>query len=593
MELYRGAGCYILCQLPLAADFNDEPMAREMLSRTLSYLGSQELFVTSAAKLQVLAKTDGPVHNALRQAGVSFDLAKPDAAFDGKSVVLVDAATKPADEQVSAWAKAIQGGATFVVSGATPDDAPWLTKLAGREVRVTVPLYHQWLGRGCRVGFDKLTAGLSHCEDYYKRFDGSEPAGGQAEDPSLITEPLQDFSAAADGAKELVFPGAMVEIKNDQGRLIVDQRRWMTANASLVRYAQRNLTSLAMGLGVQIAPVAAPRELPKDIAYHPIDLTSFANRSLVDDVADDGKGGWSDQGAEADLRTFPTGKQFFQGVPFNIDKEKSCIVLASQGRPGFKSMPKEVTIPLGMKVEGFYFLHSSAYSGNVLIGMYQIQYADGTTFDIPLVGDQNLRDWACTPGPLLREKGTQSNVAWTGKCKMFPSISVYRMLWVNPKPDVAVKAVRFSNPSLDPVPILMAMTAAVAKGQSTETPKNLAQIRDLLNEAAKLVAEKIDDKAIEKVKQAVALDPTQTTSQQALADIYERKGDEANAMAAYQAWVQAGAATPLPYNRIGEILEKQKDYKGALESYTKSLKVEWNQPPIIEAKKRLEGIVNK
>jgi hypothetical protein len=271
-------------------------------------------------------------------------------------------------------------------------------------------------------------------------------------------------------------------------------------------------------------------------------------------------------------------------VPFNIEKEKSCVVLASSGRPGFDHMPKEVTIPLGLKVEGLYFLHSAAYSGNVLTGMYQIQYADGSTFDIPLRGEENIRDWAAAPGPLLREKGTQSNVAWTGKCKMFPSISVYRMLWVNPKPDQPVKAVRFSNPSLEPVPILMAMTAALDKGQSTETSKNLADIRDLLDQASK----KEEKKALDLVRKAVAIDPTFTTAQQALVDLLEKSGNEDDALAAYQAWVQAGASTPLPYNRIGEILEKRKDYKGALESYTKSLKVEWNQPPIIEAKKRLE-----
>jgi hypothetical protein len=58
----------------------------------------------------------------------------------------------------------------------------------------------------------------------------------------------------------------------------------------------------------------------------------------------------------------------------------------------------------------------------------------------------------------------------------------------------------------------------------------------------------------------------------------------------YRAWAAAGAATPLPYNRIGQILEKQKDYKGALDAYTTSLKIEWNQPPIIEAKERVETL---
>ena len=67
MELYRGKGRYIVCQLPLVGSFNDEPMARELLARTLGYLGGLEPFLAPTGKLQVLAKTDGPVHNALRQ----------------------------------------------------------------------------------------------------------------------------------------------------------------------------------------------------------------------------------------------------------------------------------------------------------------------------------------------------------------------------------------------------------------------------------------------------------------------------------------------------------------------------------------------
>jgi hypothetical protein len=351
------------------------------------------------------------------------------------------------------------------------------------------------------------------------------------------------------------------------------------------------LTSLLLGLGVQIAPIASPRELPKDVVCKPIDLTAFANRTLYDDVADDGKGGWSDQGPTADMRTFPTGKQFFQGVPFVIDKEKSCIALASTGRPGYDKMPREVTIPIGHKAQGFYFLHSSAYAGPGLTGMYQIQYADGGTFDIPLRTGENIYDWTAPPGPFLREKGTTSIFAWTGKCPMFPTISAFRMLWVNPKPDQPVKAIRFSNPAGEPVPILIALTAALAKGQNAEPPKNLVEIRDLLAQGAKLAADKKDKESIEVVKKAVAIDPTFTTSHQALLDLYEKAGDEDVVLEAYKAWVQAGATTPLPYNRIAQILEKRKDFKGALEFYTKSLKVEWNQPPIIEAKKRLEIVI--
>ena len=593
MELYRGKGRYILCQLPLVGSFNDEPMARELLVRTLSYLGGGEPFLAPTGKLQVIAKADGPIHNALRQIGASFDLVKPDLALHGKSILLVEAASKPGDEQVAAWAKAIADGATVVVSGAAPGDEAWLTRLAGRQVTITVPRFDMWTGRGYRVGFDKLTAGISHCDVYYKRYETVEGASFQAEDPALTLEPLQDYAVSAGGGRELVFPGAMVSIEASKGKLVIDERRWMTGNERLGKYADRQLTSLLLGLGVQIAPIASLRELPKDVVCKPVDLTSFANRTLHDDVADDGKGGWSDQGPTADFRTFPTGKQFFQGVPFVIDKEKSCIVLAniSTSKPGYDKMPREVTIPIGFKAEGFYFLHSAAYAGPGLTGMYQIQYADGSTFDIPLRTGENINDWTAPPGPFLREKGTTSIFAWTGKCSMFPTISAFRMLWVNPKPDQPVKAIRFSNPGGEAVPILVALTAALAKGQSDETPKNLADIRDLLAQASKLSADKKDKEAIEAVKKAVAIDPTFTTSQQALLDLYEKAGDDDATLEAYKAWVQAGATTPLPYNRIAQIVEKRKDFKGALDFYTKSLKVEWNQPPIIEAKKRLESVV--
>jgi len=61
----------------------------------------------------------------------------------------------------------------------------------------------------------------------------------------------------------------------------------------------------------------------------------------------------------------------------------------------------------------------------------------------------------------------------------------------------------------------------------------------------------------------------------------------------YLHWVRNGGVVPLPYNRIAELLEKRKDLAGALEFYTRSLQVEWNQPPIIEAKKRLQDELAK
>ena len=198
-----------------------------------------------------------------------------------------------------------------------------------------------------------------------------------------------------------------------------------------------------------------------------MDLAPFCNRGFKDDVGDDGKGGWPDQGPKADLRQFPTGEQNFGGVPFSIGKEPhTCIVLKSDRRPLPDLYPDEATIPLGFRLEGLCFLHTTAWGGAEPTGLYQIQYADGTTAEIVLVEGENIFGWTRAPAEFSRERGTRSRVAWTGTTPLFPVICVSQMLWVNPRPDVPVKALRFSNPPRICCPALIAVTAAVKPGKA-------------------------------------------------------------------------------------------------------------------------------
>jgi hypothetical protein len=586
MEVYRGKGQYLLCQMPLVAKYDSEPMARELLARLVRYEAGAATMLVPTRRLKAMAGRGSAIERRLEAVGAAYDVIKPEAAIEPGAVVLVDAAVQTTEAQRAGWSTALAQGATVIVSGAQPGDTNWLTSLAGRPVSITVPRYSMWGGRGYRTGPDRLTAGLSQIDLYWKRYEGAESAASQAEFPELTIEPLQDWSVSVAGRRELVFPGALVTLPVGTGQLVLDQRRWFTTHEKLSMLANRNLSALLLGAGVELAPVVRPRALPPSVAYKPIDLTPFANRALADDLAEDGMGGWTDQGPKGDLRAFPTGRQNFGGVLFTIGAApKSCVVLSSNARPLPEKLPAEVTIPIGYPAEGFYFLHAAAY-GREEAALYQVQYADGTTVDVPVTYGINMHDWT-NPGPFMREKGTSSMVAWTGSCPMFPLIGVYRMLWVNPKPALPVKAVRFANPTLKAVPVLLGLTVAVSKDSKSQAPDALAKAQALLVQASQATEAK-DDVAAEKLlKDATALDPTLTAAHQALADVYNRKGDENAALAAYQAWANAGAATPLPYNRIGEILERRKDYKGALEAYTKSVEIEWNQPPAIEAKARL------
>jgi tetratricopeptide (TPR) repeat protein len=308
-------------------------------------------------------------------------------------------------------------------------------------------------------------------------------------------------------------------------------------------------------------------------------------------VGEDGKGGWSDQGPTADLREFPMGSQNFGGVPYVVGQEPNCcIVLRSNQRPFPERVPAEVTIPLGFPVEGLSFLHSATYCGaGSPAAAYQIQYADGTSQEIALVEGENIRDWTAPPAEFPRERGTRSGVAWTGTTKLFPVVSVFQMLWVNPKPDVAVKAVRFSNPQKSACPILISLTAALKPGKVDLEAIAAAQAkaRQWLQAGIAAAAAGKDAEARQAFGQAIREDPKLDAAHQRLCELCERLADEEATLTAYRAWAATSPQTPLPYNKVGEILERRHDDKGALEAYGKSLNVEWNQPPIIEAKSRL------
>jgi hypothetical protein len=591
LECYRGRGSYLLCQLPLIEKYDTEPMTREMLARIIAYEAGESQFLTPTKTLSVVGDPAGTTTAKLKDMDVTFQPMTADAKLAPESVVMVDAATLPADFAApDGWKQAMEQGATVLVHGASPAQKPLLEALAGKTVEITVQPYAMWEGRGYRNGFTWLTPGLSHIDLYWKLYDGTEGGTAQAEWPKLKIEDLCYWSIRAEGSVEHVYPGALVEIPVGKGKLIVDQIRWDTTNKNLDRLTWRIVSSMMAGLNVRVAPYVPPRDLPADVIYKPVDLSAFCNRGLKDDVGDDGKGGWPDQGPKADMHDFPTGDQNFGGVPFALGKEpRRCIVLKSNSRPLPDLYPDEVTIPLGYPVEGLSFLHTTAWGAQGPTGVYDIQYTDGTTAEIVLVENENIFGWTRAPAEFPRERGTRSRVAWTGTSTIFPVICVCQMLWVNPKPDVPVKAVRFANPPKNMCPVLIAVTAALKPGKAdTEAiAATQAQAGQWLKKGIAASDAGKDADAHTAFLEAIKADPKLDAAHQRLCELEERGHDEKATLAAYKAWTASAPRTPLPYNKIAQILERQGDAKSALDAYTRSLEIEWNQPPVIEAKARL------
>ena len=130
---------------------------------------------------------------------------------------------------------------------------------------------------------------------------------------------------------------------------------------------------------VEAKPTVIPKERMREIIY--LDLSGVANRSLADDVAGDGQGGWTDEGPDKDLRKLPTGDQVIGDLPFRIARGRRAVVaVQAHPQPG-TDVVREVTIPVGRKMEALYVLHASAFLSAERQMCFDIlvKYQDGAT----------------------------------------------------------------------------------------------------------------------------------------------------------------------------------------------------------------------
>ncbi len=206
--------------------------------------------------------------------------------------------------------------------------------------------------------------------------------------------------------------------------------------------------------GVQLAEMEV-------VKFTPVDISGQCNMGFKEnDAADDGKGGWTDEGPGGnDFRNFPPGEGNFAGVPFTIldpaqNNGKSCIVLGGQPK---RHLPPEVVIPIRALAASVYFLHTAAWMDSGVIGDYTIRYQDGSTIEIPLKYGQNITGWwnpVNTP---------ESAVGWRGTAPRFSPVGINVFGWNNPHPEKEIASIHFRSGMLTCVPILAGITLSNQK----------------------------------------------------------------------------------------------------------------------------------
>ncbi|MBR3087059.1 MAG: beta-galactosidase trimerization domain-containing protein [Kiritimatiellae bacterium] len=191
-----------------------------------------------------------------------------------------------------------------------------------------------------------------------------------------------------------------------------------------------------------------------------LDLRAVANRSFVDSVAGDGKGGWTDQGENC-LRNAPWGVTDCNGVPFDFirpdqNDDRACVMLRSEKLP---YLPEAVRgIDAGLKAEALFFLHAGAWLEGVEteIMRYVVHYADGTDETVPVVARRDIDDWWIDG---------RKRAAATARCRIGWRNSENRgfcvLRWDNPHPEKTIATIDVESACGVAIPIVAAISAQV------------------------------------------------------------------------------------------------------------------------------------
>jgi tetratricopeptide (TPR) repeat protein len=519
---------------------------------------------------------------AIKRLGADMD----NALVAQAQAIIVNAQSPLTPQAIAQLKSYLENGGRVLLQGAGADHRTLLKQLAGTEVRITTPTPPNFNSRMILFWNDPITDGLSNQDFFWNLQPESENYAAPFDDKSYAIEPLIQCAYEGPGVEALSYPAGLARVRVGKGTLYLSSIRWDSATEAR-RPADRIAYTLLGNMGVNFKPTQRAERLT-NLEYQTLDIQKHLNRTLADEVAEDGKGGFTDQGPDSDLHTLSTGRQMMSGVPFDIAAPNSCLTLASKYRPG--DAPQAVRgIKIGRRADALYFVHTCAWTGRGVQGIYRIHYADGKSIDILLEGSTNLRDWASSSpeAPFPFETGTLTRAGWTGSCKHFAKVSVYVMEWANPRPEVELVSFDFISGNQG-VPVLLAVTSGTKSKQETFVKGDVEAARKLDDEARQAADKGDRVKAMELVRAALAKDATCNPARSRLADLLNQAGQVEQAEAELRKVIQIDPQYLDAYLKIGSMCEQAKRWDDAIAIYRQSLQANVNQPPVLQALERVK-----
>ena len=252
-------------------------------------------------------------------------------------------------------------------------------------------------------------------------------------------------------AKEFRFPvagGYEVLVTGNPLRLTIQDNRKFENDTFAFRFGASprsgKLRESKLSLSFRIVPVA----------IQPVSLKKAANMNLADEIAGDGKGGWTDQGPENDLRklkpgTVRTGALSFEVLDPAKNGGRAALVLAGKQR-GFAAPVATLELPEN-RAGAVNLLHASAWTpaNGKMLGTLVAQYADGSSVRIPVVAGRDCGNWW---NPF---RGKNAAIVWSAE-NPEALVGLYASSFALPKP--GPKLLRFEAATPETVWMIAGVT---------------------------------------------------------------------------------------------------------------------------------------
>ncbi|MDD2600919.1 MAG: glycoside hydrolase family 2 TIM barrel-domain containing protein [Kiritimatiellae bacterium] len=446
-EKEYGQGTFIFSQLSLVDRISVEPAADQILVDLITYCLNYQS--REKPTLRLLAKNNTDLENILDTARVRYI-----KGLQGDGPILFDASLSLSTAEMAQIKSYLNNGGKLWLHGFTPETIaktkvlfPFEPVLAEIDKAITTAV---------RLEDSPLMNNLSTRDFFWARVQ----IGNRVDylHASAPTAPLGDYELrlpTLQAGVKLLEPALLTEIPVNKGIILFDTINLEKAYETEGDYVVRIVSALASNLGCDIA---SSDEQERE--YFGVDLTEFVNMGYVDEIADDGKGGWMDMG-KLDLCFFlinHTGlgggvgmpvavdpfpeKYRFCGIPFQLvapEKNNGNGMISLRGTDrGLKLIDKVLGIPVNKKASDLWFVNSATYvpkEKDVILAKYVIHYTDKTSVDFPIRSWIEIGDWS-TPVRVDKAK-----ICWTGNNRVLSHVGLYLTPWTNPYPEKTIASI--------------------------------------------------------------------------------------------------------------------------------------------------------